>query len=163
MQATTSQTVVVCVGLAQGDIIKADLANQVAQSAPLVTIHGRVTLNVLYVLQDNMVTLLDIAPAADMVLTKTKRENRVVNSASLALPKTVILERRVSHVRQADTKFCLVRGSTMLLPFVNHALQEKNLILRLPSALPVPPASIKINPTCTYIPTIVHNRVRMLQ
>ena len=139
------------------------MANQVAQYAPLVTVHTRVTLNVLNVLQDNMFTLLEDATAAHMVLTKTKRKNRVVNSASLGLPKTVLIKRRVSHVRQADTKMCLVRGSTVLLPLVNHAIQEQNLTPRLPSALPVPPASFKIKPTCTYLPTIVDTRVRMLQ
>ena len=109
-----------------------------------------------------MLPLLDLAAAAGVALTKTKRKNRVVKNASLAMPKTVDLKRRVAHVRQVDTK--MKRGVllTLSLPIVNHALQEKNLVLRLPSAMHVPPASIKINPTCTYIPTTAQTCLRML-
>ena len=72
--ATTSETVVV-VGDAHMDIIKADLANQVVQGAPLVTLLDMVPHTVLCVVQDIMLPLLDLAAAAGVVLTKTKREN----------------------------------------------------------------------------------------
>ena len=74
MLANTSQAVVV-VGVAHMDIIKANLANQVVQGAPLVTILDMVPHTVLCVVQDIMLPLLDLAAAAGVVLTKTKREN----------------------------------------------------------------------------------------